>query len=355
MLFKIRRLQNGFSFLQNKNKNGYMDIFIINICVFLIFIYFLIGILDYNELTRPLFIAFIIFTITLIIGIQNTFTLYQKRRALEGELKKVKEENCANLNKIEELSKEKYNFSKLTHEFYNRMEALEHKVSAMHNNRDFQTEFSDEVSLIDSIRNLTHEYTESTQTLNERNIIAKTDIEGIDTMFLYMQSECKKHDIMFNLQISGYINSLIKNQIPQNKLETLLGDLIRNAIIAVNSSNSEYKSILVDVTSVTNCYELSVYDSGIEFEIDTLIKLGLTPVTTHKDTGGSGFGFISTFETLKECKASIIIEEQNLNDTGYIKAVKIVFDGKCNYIIRSHRHQEIQAKNKEDRLIIQPV
>ena len=33
-----------------------------------------------------------------------------------------------------------------------------------------------------------------------------------------------------------------------------------------------------------NCYELSIYDSGIEFEIETLKKLGLERATTHKET-----------------------------------------------------------------------
>lgn len=54
---------------------------------------------------------------------------------------------------------------------------------------------------------------------------------------------------------------------------------------------------------------MCIYDSGIEFELETLKKLGLERITTHKKTGGSGIGFMTTFETLKECKASLIIEE----------------------------------------------
>lgn len=74
-----------------------------------------------------------------------------------------------------------------------------------------------------------------------------------------------------------------------------------------------------------------MYDTGVEFEIETLLKLGLEPVTTHKNTGGTGIGFISTFETINKCKASLIIQERNRKNTNdYTKAVIIRFDGKKN-------------------------
>ena len=53
-------------------------------------------------------------------------------------------------------------------------------------------------------------------------------------MFKYMQEECSKYNIDFNLQIEGNIYHLIHNIIPKNKLETLIGDHLRDAINAVN-------------------------------------------------------------------------------------------------------------------------
>ena len=47
-------------------------------------------------------------------------------------------------------------------------------------------------------------------------------------MFSYMQSECEKNNIEFILKINGNIHSLINNIIPKSRLETLIGDLIRN-------------------------------------------------------------------------------------------------------------------------------
>ena len=42
-----------------------------------------------------------------------------------------------------------------------------------------------------------------------------------------------------------------------------------------------------------------------------LEKLGKKPSTTHKDEGGTGMGFMNTFDTLRKCKASLTIEEFN--------------------------------------------
>lgn len=69
---------------------------------------------------------------------------------------------------------------------------------------------------------------------------------------------------------------------------------------------------------------------------------------------GSGIGFMTTFETLKECKASLIIEERHeVKDNDYTKAVIIRFDGKNEYKIRSFRANEIRKKGKDNRIIIE--
>ena len=62
-------------------------------------------------------------------------------------------------------------------------------------------------------------------------------------MFKYMQSECKSKNIQFNLQINGNIYHMINNKIAQNKLVTMIGDHLRDAIIAIEFSENSFKSI----------------------------------------------------------------------------------------------------------------
>lgn len=59
---------------------------------------------------------------------------------------------------------------------------------------------------------------------------------------------------------------------------------------------------------------------------------------------------MTTFETLKECKASLEIEE--FNNKEYTKAVIIRFDDKNEYRIHSYRAEEIKNKIQDNRIII---
>lgn len=216
------------------------------------------------------------------------------------------------------------------------------------------TEIADELDLSKQINDLTKEYTDKAQEIKTLDKLPTTGIVEIDDMFKYMQSECDSKKIQFNLKIIGNIYHMINNKIPQSRLVTLIGDHLRDAIIAIDFSNNTFKSILAVLGENNGVYEFCVFDTGIEFEIDTLLNLGLKPATTHKDSGGTGIGFMTTFETMKETKASLIIDEmREMSNTDYTKSVTIRFDGKNEYRIKSYRNDEIKKKMKDNRIIIE--
>lgn len=348
-IFKIKRLKNGFDFLNNKLNNENTDIIAINLFVIVMLIYCLTGSI-YDEITKNLLITFIILGITMVAVIQKTFVIYYKQKLLNDTIAQYEKDIKEKDKKIKNLSNEKYEISRISHEFYNRQKALELKVKEM------LTETSDEIGILDRIENLTNEYSQNLQSIKGKDKLPLTNIPEIDDMFHYMQSECEENNIDFKLQILEEIYYLINNIIPKNKLETLIGDLLRNAIRAVNASDNSYKSILTIIGKKENCYELCVYDSGIEFEIETLMKLGKERATTHKKIGGNGIGFMTTFQTLKECNASLIIEEKHgIQENDYTKAVKIIFDRKCEYKICSYRADNLKEKDKENRIILEKL
>lgn len=362
-LLKIRRLKNGLSFLQNNTKNYYLNIAMFSISSIIIFLYSLItykvevikgvGIAYSGEnITRYLVINFFIFGIIMIFMIQETLNLTYKHRILENTLKDYEKTIKEKDEKINRLSDEKFKINKLNHEFYNRQKSLELKVEKALQNMKF--ELSEEFDLGDKILELSKEYTNKVIEIKSKNELPKTDIEEIDDMFSYMQSECIKNGIEFILQVNGNIHYLINNIINKNKLVTLIGDHLRDAIIAINYSDNKYKSIFAILGIKDDVYEFCIYDSGIEFEIETFRKLGLEPATTHKDNGGTGIGFITTFETLKETKASLIIEEKNeLMENSYTKAVKFRFDDKNEFKIISYRANDIKENINSNRILMQ--
>lgn len=354
-IFKVKRLKNGITFIKNKTNSDYIDIVMINIGAIVVFIYCLFGNKDIN-LTKHILIPFIMLGTIMGIMIQKTFTLYYKQKLLEKNITDYKNDISERDAKIKKLSDEKFEISKLNHEFYNRQKSLELKVKEFVNNANLNTEIASELNVMEQINNLSKEYSSKHEKIKNPSKLPLTEITEIDDMFKYMQNECKENNINFELQINGNIHHMVNNIIEQSKLVTLIGDHIRDSIIAVKSSNNSYRSIIAILGIKDNTYEFCVHDTGIEFRIETLLKLGVEPITTHKDEGGTGIGFITTFETLKETNSSLIIEEKHeIADNDYTKAVIIRFDGKHEYKIRSYRAKEINKKIKDREIIVENI
>lgn len=350
IFFNIKRFKKGFAFLDNNVNSEYTNAIVINVSVVIILAYYVFG-NYYGNLTKQLLICFIVLSIIMIIIVIKTLTLYYKQKLLAKNIEDYKSEIALKDAQIKSLSDEKYKISKLNHEFYNRQKALIHKVEEI---TSMNTEIADELDLSKQINDLTKEYTDKAQEIKTLDKLPTTGMVEIDDMFKYMQSECNSKKIQFNLKINGNIYHMINNKIPQSRLVTLIGDHLRDAIIAIDFSNNTFKSILAVLGENNGVYEFCVFDTGIEFKIDTLLNLGLKPATTHKDSGGTGIGFMTTFETMKETKASLIIDEmREMSNTDYTKSVTIRFDGKNEYRIKSYRSNEIKKKMKDNRIIIE--
>lgn len=352
LFFKIKRFKNGFNFL--KKQNEFTDLIIINIASIILFIYTIPGIImtdDIENIGKKFFTSFLIFCIIMFIIIQKTLILYYKQKQLEKTLIDYEDEIKQKDRIIEEKTKENFKFSKINHEFYSRQKSLEKAVRKIIENNS-NTEIAEEL-LID-ISSLSNEYSIKQKSAKKLTKLPKTEIFEIDNMFEFMQEEMNNENIEFNLQINGNIHHMVNNIIPKNLLVTLIGDHLKDAKIAVTSNKHNFKNVLAVLGIKDKCYELCIYDSGIEFKIDTLLNLGIKPITTHKESGGTGIGFITTFETLNKTKASLIIEEKHpMTDKDYTKAVKIRFDNKNEYKIISYRAEEIKKQTKDNRIIIE--
>ena len=346
LLFKIKRLKDGFPFL--KNKNEYLDVVILNISIAIIFIYFFTCYYVNSSLLIPFKSSFIILTLFAIIVTiltEKSFVIYQKQKLLEKTLKDYEQELSESKTQFELLLKEKNNLVKANHEFYHRQQALNLKLDTLikKNKLLFKEEYG---SIMDRINTLSTEYGTAISNNETPSILPKTNITEIDDMFIYMQNECQKNNIDFTLRLTSDIYQLLNNIIPKNKFETLIGDLIRNSIIAINCSSNNNRSIMVILGIKDNTYEFSVYDTGIEFEIETLSKLGLERATTHANTGGTGIGFITTFETLKYCNDILIITEFSDKNFDYTKSITIKFDSENNYIIETYRAENFAKDSR---------
>ena len=196
----------------------------------------------------------------------------------------------------------------------------------------------EEIDIKNELENISEEMYKEPEDIE----LAKTDITSIDNMFSYMQSECIKDNIKFELQVVGNIHYMVNNLITENELEILIADHIKDAIIAINHSDNSNRSILVRIGKIDNLYSLYIYDSGIEFTKEVLDNLGKKPITTHADTGGTGMGFMNTFDTLNKTKASFIINEIGKPcEDNYTKVLIFKFDNANAFKVNSYKDKVV--------------
>ncbi|MBR6688665.1 MAG: hypothetical protein IKL68_01450 [Clostridia bacterium] len=346
LFYKIKRFKNGFAFLNKKFNDERLDDIVIYISVIIMVLVSLMRTMyaGMDEIVNNLLVVAILLGVTMYIMIKRALTMQYKHSLLLKTLEEYKEEIASKDKEIEKLSQEKFNTSKIRHEFYNRQKALELMVKQNMNGIVDKTGVSD--NILNIVNELTNEYSKECEIIKGLNVLPKTNIIEIDNMFKYMQTECAKNNIDFKLNIQDSLEPLINNYISKSRLETLLGDHIRDAINAVNKSEKSNKEIMVVLGLKDGVYEICILDNGVEFTIDTLLKLGKEQVTT----GGTGIGFLTTFETLKETNASLVITE--LQDMEYTKSVAFVFNNRCEYIVNSYRAEEIKEKCVRENIII---
>ena len=348
LILKIKRLKNGITFLQKDKNKIKVDLAGIILCLVVLFIYLVSRDSENVKFNTYAVCGVVILAISLAKWIQNKITLDFKNKMQQ---KTIEEQDNIIKEKDEEilrLSNDLFKSAKIIHEY-------KHRISAMENNLNMETA-GEITNTLDEIKKLSKDLVNDVEKNKSYDVkLPTTNVLGIDNILNYMYKEANENNIEFNLKINASINYMIETVITQGRLETLIGDFIKNSIIAVKLSNNTYKAILVMLGVIEDCYSICVYDSGIEFEIDTLLNLGLIPFSTHLSDGGSGIGFITTFELLKEYNASLIIEEKKVNKVGYTKSLTVRFDKEGQYIIKSYRAEEIRNKAKDNRIIIEDL
>ena len=333
-IFKIKRLKYGIITLKKNFNNSYIEMLILNISVGILFM----GVIFSDKqlfLISNSFWIFIIFSIIMFITIQKSLQLYYKQKMLIKELDETKEDLARAENKIKILEKENIEESKKRHTIIHKQKSIEYKLEEMLTKTEMSTE---EVA---EVRERLEKLNKEVYTEKEVMELDKTGINSIDDMLKYMQSECVKNKIDFTLQIKGNIHYMVHNLVKEEELETLLADHIKDAIIAINHTDNANRSILVRLGNIDDIYSLYIYDSGVEFKPEVLESLGKKPCTTYASEGGTGMGFMNTFDTVRKHKASLIIEEigKPVKDN-YTKVIIIKFDKKNEFKVKSYHEIE---------------
>ena len=336
LFLKVKRFNKGIQVLQEERYLGFG--LSLSGLVLLISVVNLENYSDNNYVYIILIFGGMIAGFGLYLWIRRSITAhYRERLQLKSEehYKELLEE-CN--KEIEKLNQSNGYLAKIVHRDNHLMGALDSSINAYLNSTD-ETEKD---NLLREIQTLAKERGEliAKEQLDSK-LLPTTGNHLIDGAINDLYIKAAAHGIDFNLTVSSTVDEIIGKYIRQTNLQTLLCDHIKDAIIAVESRGEAGGKILVNLSMQNDNYCIDIYDNGVEFSVDTLSKLGLERVTTHADTGGSGIGFMTTFETLKKAYASLIITEFE-NQTPFTKSVSFRFDGESAFIIHSYRSEELK-------------
>jgi signal transduction histidine kinase len=171
----------------------------------------------------------------------------------------------------------------------------------------------------------------------EHKPLPSTGMDRIDFILNHMLLKASEHGIQFDFVMAENAGNVDASIISKEKLETLIADLMENAINA--TAHSATKRIVLTMGFVDGCYEIDVQDSGIPFEPETLMALGVKKSTTHADSGGKGIGYLTIFKILRGCKASLTISEQMPEKSAFSKSINIRFDAASAFVVHSQREE----------------
>lgn len=354
--FKIRRFKNWWYSLQNNRVAENIGVFSVTLSSIVICSYHMIKAADsYNDVSLFLYptVTVLIIGLCLSVWIIKSEEIQYKINLRDRNNKSLLDDLSEQINENKKLKDTIGKYAKSNHELNHKIKVLNLIVADMTTmpavTRKFKNKYGEDfTALVEEVKEVTDNLV-----LNKSKIkkLPTTEVFNIDRTLERMQLEAVKNNIDFEVKINGKfsINYMVEEMLSASKISTFLADHIKNAIIAINSSTSSYRSICVILGELNNDYGILIYDSGIEFEKEVLRNLGTEPITTHAESDGTGYGFVTTFETLREVRASLVIEEIVSRKDDYTKYVGMIFDNKNEFRIKSYREKELKSMGLENK------
>ena len=342
--FLFSRTKNGMPFLRNKTYS--LPCMILSLCIVICSMF-----LNSNP-------ELLILKISYIALLPIAILIYYSWRKLTTKtyLDKVNAQNIQSLNEelalkeqqIQMLTADNERLSALIHKDNKLIPAMEYAVEQF-----LSTNTEDHPSTADPLSGKSHSETGTTllsdlrQLASERKgllIIQESNCDPlpdtgntrINHMLAYLQQKASSWNITLQVTPTSSSTPFIAHLLSEDEFCTLVADLVENALIATHYQNG--RQVLVDLSTIDGNPSLHVFDSGIPFSTDVLLKYGKESITTHADDAGSGIGLMQTAALLTKYKASLYIEE--FPSGMYTKKVSITFDARNGYSLYTYRSEE---------------
>ncbi len=180
---------------------------------------------------------------------------------------------------------------------------------------------------------------ESRKEFLQASFLAKTGVVFVDALLEAYYDRAHGEDISFDVRVFDSPLQLLRmHLIPQMKLEELLGDLLANALHAIERKPIRFDEAIEVDMGVTDdgAYEIDIYDTGEpfpQFILEDFGKRGLT-------TGGTGEGLANMLEILRGHGIALKISEYDGELGEFSKCLTLRFSG--NYEVTLDTERTVQ-------------
>lgn len=323
LIFRIKRLKSG---IDTKNHSEYIDILLI-LSLLAIFVFSLFYTDFLTTTVAP------IISITMLVGciLMTVFILkhitqhYRKRIYTRNET--LYEQRIDALEaKQAELIKQNEELAAIIHRDNKLIPAIVGSAKRLVADIDGGDEVADMIDKLECISEERARAVRDYQASAEPSAVPKTGDTSVDAVLNYLYGRAARENISIVFRISeNSVPLLLEKATDKIDVNTALCDLGENALIAVK--NAAAAKVLVAFGVENGAPSVSFYDNGEYFDDRVIAGLGKRRITTHKDDGGNGIGLVTLFKILQKYDASYSLDER-LENSDYVKCVKIIFDGK---------------------------
>lgn len=350
LLFRPKRFRKGMPFIANK-LNSYPLMIISLITLFAVVIF-----KNGNNSLLYLFPFLLIFLMAIFIYIswKNNITKTYLERLKEKDIAELNETLSEKESYIKKLEEENKELSKIIHSDNKLIPAMLLSVKEFIRDSSSLAPAASEkgMRLLSDLEQLSLHRKSILRTQDDRcRSIPETGCSSVDSILNYMKQKAHEMNIIFETAFSCDMKALVNENISENDLNTLLADLLENALIA--TKYGDHRHVLLSVDRIEDFYTISIFDSGVPFPKEVLVSLGLKNYTTHKADGGSGIGLVTSYELLKKYGASLAIEEFTQNSGLYTKKLSVVFNRLDQYTLFTCRNgEELDFLNSRTDLLV---
>lgn len=153
---------------------------------------------------------------------------------------------------------------------------------------------------------------------------APTGCMMLDKQLQRYLEEAEMEQFYLDIIVQAPVKKILQEQMIDVKgLIQVVGDLYKNAKKSIKVEKSRQNILICFGYLTKNCYQISVFDTGIPFPEQVLKNFGTRGITTN----GTGNGLADIRKTLENGRASIIVSHDVPAGNTFTKEVSVVFDG----------------------------